>query len=234
MVITGVVAFSPMAYAANSTLSVVSSTTSKTAGTSFTASVQVNPQGNQVCVVKGTLNFSNLTCNSITLAPGLLPQTSPTCSNPSFTIGIPKCTTAVQNILTVSVKGRTAGQASIALSGANVIGAGTAVAFSANGGSYNITAALAQNPVVNPAHGQQNVTQSAQQQVQQPLEQPVEQPVLQPLEQPIVTEQPDVAGQQASLANISPTTIYIILGILLAIGAAWALWAMSRKKKIPK
>src|ERR1035437_7197829 len=82
---------SQMAFAASSVLSVLPLLGSSTVGTSFNISVQINSAGNNVCVVKGTINFDKLTCQSITLANGLIAQTAPTCSVPNFTIGIPKC-----------------------------------------------------------------------------------------------------------------------------------------------
>ena len=125
-------------YADNSSLSVLPAIASKTVGATFNVSVSVNPQGNQVCVVKGTLNFNNLTCKGITVASGLMPQTTPTCLNPNFTLGIPRCTTAIENILTVSVKGGSVGQATASLSNAKVIGVGVLIPSSLNGGTYNI------------------------------------------------------------------------------------------------
>lgn len=127
-------------FAANVVLSILPATTTKTVGTTINASVQIDPQENKICVVKGTLNFENLTCQGITVATGLIPQVVPTCSNPNFTIGIPKCTTDAQNILSISAKGGVVGQGKIALSGVSVIGAGTAVAFNSADGIYSITA----------------------------------------------------------------------------------------------
>ena len=146
LILISVVALGQSVHAASSILSVSPATASKTVGTTFNVSVKVDPQGNKVCVVKGTLSFTNLTCQSITLASGIMAAVSPTCASPSFTLGIPTCTTAVQNMLTVSVKGNNAGQANASVAGAKVIGAGTAVVFTANGGTYNITAVPVPTP----------------------------------------------------------------------------------------
>jgi len=150
LVMVSIVALSQVAYAATSTLSVVPATASKNVGAAFNATVSLVPQGEKVCVVTGTLTFNNLTCKSITVAPGLMAQIIPTCSNHKFVLGIPGCTTAAQNILTVSVKGNNVGQAKLSFIGANVIGAGTAVVFTANGGTYNITAVPKPKPTPNP------------------------------------------------------------------------------------
>jgi hypothetical protein len=150
LVVLGVVALGQVAYAATSTVSVVPSTATKNVGAAFNTTISLVPQGNKVCVVTGTLTFTNLTCKSITVGSGIMAQVSPTCSNPKFILGIPNCTTAAQNIMTVSVKGNNVGQAILYFSGLNVIGAGTAVAFTGNGGLYNITAVPKPTPTPNP------------------------------------------------------------------------------------
>jgi type 1 fimbria pilin len=104
-------------YAASSTLSVIPSTGSKNVGTTFSTSVQIDPQGNKICVVKGTVSFNNLTCRNITIASGLIAQATPTCASPNFTIGITKCTTAVKNLFSISVKGTKEGQGTISIFG---------------------------------------------------------------------------------------------------------------------
>lgn len=129
-------------FASNSVLSVSPASLDKSANTSFNVSVHLDPVGNKACVVKGTLNFDKLSCQSITVANGLMPQTTPTCASPSFTVGIPGCASTAQNILSMSVKGTEAGQANLSFTGVNIIGAGTAVPFTSQGGTYNITTAV--------------------------------------------------------------------------------------------
>ena len=150
LVLLGVCALGQAAYAATSTVSVVPSAATKNVGTTFNVSVSLVPQGEKVCVVTGTLVFNNLTCKSIAVASGLMPQTAPTCSNPKFVLGIPSCTIANQNLLTVSVAGNNAGQAKVSLSGINVIGAGTAVSSAANDGVYTIIAVPKPTPKPTP------------------------------------------------------------------------------------
>src|ERR1035437_4002702 len=133
---------SQMAFAASSVLSVLPLLGSSTVGTSFNISVQINSAGNNVCVVKGTINFDKLTCQSITLANGLMAQTVPTCAAPNFTVGIPKCTSVSENLFSVSVSGNEVGQANISFTGVKVIGAGTDVPFSSESGVYNISSVV--------------------------------------------------------------------------------------------
>ena len=139
LVAVSVAAFGQTVFAANSTLSILPSTASKNVGVAFNIAVRVDPQGGKVCVVKGTLSFNNLTCQSITVASGLMAQTTPTCSNPSFTLGIKKCASAVQNIFIVSVKGNSVGQAKATLSITKVLGVGAVIASAQNSGVFNIT-----------------------------------------------------------------------------------------------
>jgi len=143
-VIIGILTISQIALASSAVLSVVPTTVSNIVGAPFSVTAQINPVGNDICVVKGTLNLDKLTCQSITLASGVMGQTVPTCEIPNFTLGIPKCTTSLTNLFTISVKGNQAGQASIIFTNVKVIGAGKDVPFGSQSGTYNITA-LAQN-----------------------------------------------------------------------------------------
>ena len=109
-------------------------------GDAFTVSAQIDPAGNNVCVVKGTINLSNLSCQGIVVSDGLIAQTVPSCSNPNFIIGIPKCTMTPRNILSMSLKGIQAGQGALSFTGAKVIGAGISVPFAVQSGIYKIDA----------------------------------------------------------------------------------------------
>jgi len=208
-------------FASNATLSVIPSSGSKTVGQTISVSVQLNPSANSVCVVKGTLVFENTTCQSITVGSGFMTQVSPTCSNPTFTLGIAGCSTNIQNLLTVSAKVGSAGAGKISLSGVKIIGAGADVAFSTINGSYDIVAAkpVEKAEVVNEA----------------PAETQEVQPSAEAAEEPVVQEESNnqqnlTTGQQASLANSSPTkTIVVSVIILLAIVVVG--WFVFRKKK---
>jgi hypothetical protein len=210
-VILGALTFGHAVYAANATLSVLPATASKNVGTAFNVSVNLDPQGNKVCVVKGILNFDDLTCKGITVASGLMAQTTPTCSSPSFTLGIPKCTTSAQNILSVLTKGNSIGQAKVLLANVKVIGVGVIVASATNDGAYNITAVPVPTTAPSPTP-----------QVTSPVPSPV----------PAPTQQSSAQNQQASLANASPTkTIVIVVIIILAIIIIGGLWYVASKKK---
>ena len=129
-------------FASNAILLVQPSSASNTAGEPFNISVQVDPTGNNVCVIKGTINLNNLICQNITVENGLIAQTVPTCATPNFTIGIPKCTSASQKLFSVSVKGDQVSQSSLSFTGVKIIGAGVDVAFSSQTGNYDITAKI--------------------------------------------------------------------------------------------
>lgn len=231
------VLFSGQAVLADSaSLSVLPATGEKIAGAVFSANIQVNPAGNIVCVVKGTLVFNNLTCQNISIASGLMAQVSPTCASPSFTLGIPNCTTTAQNILSVSAKGATAGDASLSFSGAKVIGVGVNVAFVPQSGTYTITAVAPPKPVVpKPV-----VPKTVQPKVEQPTTtQPEE---VQPTEQPAVVEDiiPREAATGGVLATVSksltPQMLFNIMAVLVVILVGF--WAFNKfikkNKKQPK
>ena len=133
-VIVSAVAFGQVVFADNANVYVSPATASKNVGVAFNIVVKVDPQGNKVCLVKGALSFSNLTCQSITTTSGIMAQTYPTCDNPSFNLGIQKCATVAKGIFTVSVKGNNVGQGKVSITLAKVLGAGTVVAFSENNG----------------------------------------------------------------------------------------------------
>ena len=138
LAVAGILGMTGIVFADSTTLFISPSSLNSKVGADFSASVKINAAGNEVCVVEGTLNFDNLACQSITVADGLMAQKEPTCDSPSFLLGIPKCTTAIQNILSVSAKGVRAGRAGISVDDAGVIGVGEDVAFALQGGTYNI------------------------------------------------------------------------------------------------
>jgi len=101
--------------------------------------VQLTPSTDKVCVVAGTLNFNNLICQNITLADGVMAQTTPTCDSPNFALGIPKCTTDVKSLFSIKTKGNNVGQGTVSITGLKTIGA-TDIASTSQNGSYNIVA----------------------------------------------------------------------------------------------
>ena len=223
LVAVSIVALGQVAYADNATLSVAPATASKTVGTSFNVSVNLDPQGNKVCVVTGTLSVNGLTCKSISVASGLMAQTTPTCAAPSFILGIPKCTTVAQNLLTVSVKGSQEGTAKASVTGAKVIGAGTIVASTENSGTYNITAVPATT-----------VKTPAVQETPQPTEQPVVQPTEQTVPQaPAPVEQTVVAGNvgTASFSSVAAGYFWPLLTIFILLCLGYGIYYMVKRKK---
>ncbi|GEM_PF-6741584 len=167
LIIIGVLGLSRLVYADDLILSVSPASLNSAVGAPFNVSVQLNPANNEVCVVKGAISFDNLTCQSITVTDGLYAAVIPTCASPSFTLGIPRCATTVQDILSVSVEGIQAGQGALSFTGVKVIGAGADVASSWQGGAYNIiTSVQTATPSAMP---------EATQQVTQPTRQPTQQ-----------------------------------------------------------
>ncbi len=104
----------------------------------------------------GAVNFNGLACQSINVATsGIIATTPPTCANPSFVIAIPKCTTASQDLFSMSIKGNQVGQAYLYFTGLKAVGVSgntaSNVASVWEGGSYNILATTAQ-PTQQPQH----------------------------------------------------------------------------------
>lgn len=184
----------------------------------FNINVAIRTNGENVCVVKGTLSFSNLSCQTVNVASGLMAQKNPTCASPSFIIGIPKCTTANKNILSVSVKGDAEGQAKVDLTGVKVIGAGNILQSDSVGATYSIT----------------KVTSVSVEEAQ-PAEQNTEnqvQPEVQPAAQ---NGLPKTAGAASLMTTIgkfvsNPITIAIVAVILILLFGLW----ISEKKFFKK
>lgn len=143
-------------FASAASLTVSPASLSKKTGDSFTVSVGVATGGSKVCMAEGTIALDNLSCSDITVADGLIAQTTPTCAKPSFSIGIPSCTASDKTLFTVSVKAPTAGTATFGLSGVDVVGEGISLGSSSSKGEYSITAVTqpiitpVTNPVVTP------------------------------------------------------------------------------------
>ncbi len=216
----------------SSVLSVLPATLNSAVGTTFNASVQLNPANNKVCVVKGTLSFTNLICQSISVASGLAVQTAPTCASPNFILGIPKCTTAVQNIISTSVKGTGAGQANLSVTGVKVIGVGVNVASAAQGGTYSITSVPA--PVVTPKVTPKVTVTPQPVPVTQPaqLSQQTVQPVVTPVSQPTTTSNRNIAanGGPAGFAAIASPYFWPLVIILIILGLGYGVYYILRKK----
>ncbi|MBU2540210.1 DUF4430 domain-containing protein [Patescibacteria group bacterium] len=200
---------SQMVYADSSTLSVLPASLNSTAGSVFSISIQIDSVNNDICVVKGTLNFDNLSCQNIITDSGVMAMITPTCASPSFVLGIPKCVVAVQNILSVSAEGVQAGQGKLFLTDVNVIGAGTDIPFNVEGGAYNITAVN----IIVPKDIQQDVEQQEQETILQQEEQ--EESTSNQINYEIIAQAGLLTGMMNILNDIWLTVILVILIILL-------------------
>ncbi|HDQ16902.1 MAG TPA: hypothetical protein ENN31_02165 [Candidatus Vogelbacteria bacterium] len=158
VVVIGVVALGQVALA--TTVSVHPATDNKVVGTDFNVTVNLKPEGEKICVIKGSINFNNLNCKNIVVNSDLMSQTAPSCLNPKFVLGIPGCTLNDKNLLTVSVAGISGGQAKLSLINVETIGAGMTVVSSVIDGLYNITAVVEQ-PVESPTTTTEPVSQIA-------------------------------------------------------------------------
>lgn len=211
LVIIGVLAVSQVVLADSAMISASPASASNTVGTPFNVSVQLDPGNNNVCVVKGTINLDKLACQSITLGNGIMGQTIPTCDAPNFTLGIPKCTTASQNLLSISVKGTQAGQASLVFTGVKVIGAGKDVSFGSQSGAYEITAVAPQTVIPTPAPKSSTTTKSAGQKTTQLV-----------ATTSTSTEEISTTTQETGSNNV-PTNTGAVGWVILTSGYTWSL-----------
>ncbi|MFZ3011411.1 MAG: hypothetical protein WA060_00195 [Minisyncoccia bacterium] len=228
IILLSVMSFIGTVHAASSSLYVSPASLTKTAGDVFNASVGFNASGNKVCAVEGTLNFKNLSCQSITVASGVMTQTTPTCSNPYFMIGIPNCTTADKVLFTTSVKAGSAGPASIGFTSVDVIGEGASVGSASISGNYTINAV----PVpITPKVNTETTTPKTTKQAVQPIEQ-----VTQKTEVPVQETAPEnnlVAN--AGATDITPTGSnwfnYFAIALVILI-ALYGIYYFLKRKKI--
>ncbi len=215
-------------------------------GQSFDLSVKVDGAGQKICVVEGKINFSNLSCRSISISDGLWAQTSPTCVNSYFLVGIQGCDSAVRNLFTVNVETINSGNAGIGLSDIDIVGEGVSISNTSTGGNYIIITPVvalsnqSQSPAVksNPKTTPEN---SENQAVPQQIEDQI--PNLITSITPVVSEKEAEQGSAsllASMANIlsfgtgkawlSTISAMIVL-IILGSGAIY-LAKKIRKKQV--
>jgi len=140
IIFLSVAGFAGIVSATNPVLYVAPASLTKTIGSTLDVSIRVNASGSKVCAVEGTVVFNNLFCQSMTVASDATPQSSPTCSNPHFLIGVPSCTTADKVLFTISVKAGNTGTASISFTGVDIIGEGVSVGSASINGNYTINA----------------------------------------------------------------------------------------------
>lgn len=114
------------------------STATKNVGETVSISVGVAGSGSKVFAVEGALSFDKLTCVSIVVADGVTSQTSPSCANPKFLLGIPSGTTGSKTLFTVVAKAPTAGEAKLSVGGVDVIGEGSSLSTAGAQGVYTV------------------------------------------------------------------------------------------------
>jgi len=220
-----------ISYASGSSLYVVPENSSQISGSSFNISAAVNASGNKICAVEGTLVLNNLSCQNITLANGVIPQSAPTCSKPYFLIGIPGCTTANQTLFTVSVKAGSAGSASVSFTGVDLIGTGTSVGSSSVGGNYIINTATKQSIQAASSYSRSTSTKTISKENYQ---------LIKEVKTPITT--PTIAKPDAFLASISEIitlgTENNIVGIIVVFAIPLGIYLLpsyfEKRKKTTK
>lgn len=114
-------------------------TLSKNVGETFDISIGVNTAGAKVCAVEGRLVLDKLSCQNVTVENGITPQSSPSCSNSYFLLGIPGCTVNNKILFNITVKAGNAGNATLNFSGVDVIGEGSSLSTAFVGGNYTLT-----------------------------------------------------------------------------------------------
>ena len=227
-VFLSIIGFSGAVNAAGASLYVSPASITKTAGNIFDVSVGANASGNKVCAVEGMLVFNNLTCQSITVASDAMAQSSPTCSNPYFLIGIPNCTISDKALLTVSVKAGSAGKASISPSGVDIIGEGVSLGSASISGNYTINAVSTTTPKPTPTP-----TTTPTQQVAQP-EPETPQNVETPAQQATQENNLPVSTGMASLIATNPVwanVVWALLAIVIIFFVVYGIYLITKKKK---
>jgi hypothetical protein len=202
---------------AESSLYVSPETLTVNTNSNITSYVSVIPNGEKVCVVKGSLSFNNLDCKSIVMAEGLMAQKVPTCSDPNFTLGIPTCTLVNKNLFTVQSNTKNSGTANISLMNLNIIGEGVSVGSKSNNVNYTVNAP--QKPEV--------VTQDPKIIIEEVEDSEIE--VIEEVPEEVTEEFEETDLQKASLSDLSEDNtsktfavenriiIYYIIVILLII-----------------
>ena len=130
--------FGGTVYADSVSVFVSPTSVTKNVGEAFNAVVKVSNSSTKIFAVEGTLAFTNLTCKSITVADGLMPQSAPTCAHPYFLIGIPSGTNVETTLLTVLVSGNTEGSGVVSIMPVDIMGEGSSLSKIAIAGSYTI------------------------------------------------------------------------------------------------
>jgi len=225
--------FAGIVVAAGPSLYVSPANLTKTVGNDFSVSVGVNTSGTKVCAIEGTLVFNNLSCQSIIVTGDVISQSSPTCSNPHFLIGVPSCTTSDKILLTALVKAGSAGAASINFTAVDIIGEGVSLGSASISGNYTISAVSKPIPALTPASVAPKKP-SAETPTPTPTPTPAQPTAEQPIEQP-VAQAPQLSLLAAIGGVLTLGTGSVLLGILvgliiLAI-VIYAIYAFIKRKR---
>ena len=206
-------------FASAASLNVSPSSLSKKVGDSFTVSVGVTAGGSKVCMAEGTINLDKLSCTDITVADGLIAQTTPTCAKPTFSIGIPSCTTSDKTLFTVAVKAPTAGTAIFGLTGVDVVGEGVSLGSSSSKGEYTI--AIAQpivTPVTSPVVTPKTTTPVRTDTIKKPATEEVTTATATSVTETAVTPSNDLAAAETATRGVPVPWVALIGVLALALG----------------
>jgi len=227
--------------AAVASINISPTSLTKNVGDSFNVSVLVNPAGNTVYAVEGTVVFNGVSCRSIKLADGVMPQTTPTCANPSFVLGLASGATMDKTLFTVSLNAPSIGTATAGITGANIIGAGVSISNTSVGGTYTIKTipvvtpkptTVTPKPVTKPAIVTPVTTPSIE---TAPATQPIEQLVEQPTEQ-LVSETVPQSSQLAAVGSVpsfgtGSVGLNILVGLVILMAIAYLSYSFIRRKR---
>ncbi len=208
-------------------------TLSKNVGELFNLSVGVSG-GEKVCAVEGKLNLNKLSCQSVNMVDGVMAQSSPTCNNLYFLIGIPGCTTSNKTLFTVNVKAGSAGIAAANFTGVDIIGEGMSVSSASVGGSYTLTAISV--PTTPPAETAPAEKEIAPEKATPSEEITPEEKVV-PVEKKVVAIPPEEGQPSLFLASLEviQQSAWMKFALILSLLGLTAIgvkeWKLARKKK---
>ncbi len=218
------ISFVNIASAAVPAVNVIPSSSTKSIGEVFIASVVVGTTGQAVYTVEGTLTYDNLSCKSIAVEEGLWVQSSPTCASPYFLIGIPGGTTVDKVLFKVSVNSPLQGQSTLAVKAVDIIGEGVSLSTVSNGGEYTITPTA---PISEPVIPPQKTLTIQKTDITDSQEEVQVDPATKKMESNLV------AAVSSSISELSRTTISIrtLIIIIIVVVVYVMLYRRSQKKK---
>ena len=135
--------FGQTARAADTSIYISPAEAIKKAGDVFDISVMVNPSGENICAAEGKINLSGLSCQKITMGSGISSQTSPSCDDLNFLLGIQGCATAKKELFVIRVKVGSKSPATAEITNVDIIGEGVPLSYIAHDGRYTIALAPA-------------------------------------------------------------------------------------------